>query len=201
MQIASHPKASGPIGRQLILACALLLAAGANAQSALADRGVMHVQAASGVPSVRLPLVVGWYDGQEVLYLTTDVSDKQAALDMGVNYVPRLANAINSSPGSVDDIFAVTNFTQGNIIPSAPLPTGPGNLDPEYSPLWQVSTVTWNPGVTPYLLRSESEVMAAAASGLVTIAQTNIVVNCPVIYTPQGGLLPNAKVTRGAAGH
>ena len=94
----------------------------------------------------------------------------------------------------------MTNFTQANIIASAPNPTGPGNLDQEYSPLWVVSTVTWNNGTTPYTLTSEAAVTAAAANGLVTVGETNIVVNCPVVFTEAGGLLPNTKITIGRRG-
>ncbi len=144
--------------------------------------------------SVTLPLVKGWYDGKPVLYLTTDVSDPNAAKDMGVNYVPQLANAISSQPSSVDDIFAVTNFKQGNIIPSAPIPSGPDNQDTDYTPLWQVSTVTWKDAQQAHTLKSEKDVLDAQADGMVDITQTNIVVNCPVIYSPEGGLLPNAKI-------
>ena len=108
--------------------------------------------------------------------------------------MPLLANVLTASPAAVDDIYHVTNFTQGNVIPSAPIPAGPGNTDPNYSPLWQVSLVTWNSGTSPYVLKSEEDVKTAEANGLVTIVKTNIVVNRPVIYTPFGGLLPTAKI-------
>lgn len=69
--------------------------------------------------------------------------------------------------------------------------------DPNYTPLWQVSQVTWNSGTAPYVLKSEEDVLNAQSAGLVTIVKTNIVVNCPVIYTPYGGLLPKAKIIGG----
>jgi len=144
------------------------------------------------VDTVQLPLVHCWYNGQVAYYIQTEASDQQVAESQGVHFVPRLAQAIDAE--AVDDIFAVTNFAQGNVIPSAPIPAGPGNMDPEYTPLWQVSTVTWKEGTTPRLLRSEQEVLAAETAGEVTIMQTNIVVNCPVIFTPEGGLLPTAKI-------
>jgi hypothetical protein len=144
------------------------------------------------VAIVELPLVQCWYNGQVAYYIQTEASDQQVAQDQGVNFVPRLVDTITA--GAVDDIFVVTNFTQGNVIPSAPIPAGPDNMDPEYTPLWQVSTVTWNQGTTPHLLRSEQEVLDAEEAGDVTIVQTNIVVNCPVIFTPEGGLLPTAKI-------
>jgi hypothetical protein len=47
------------------------------------------------------------------------------------------------------------------------------------------------------VLKSEEEVLSARDQGLVTVVKTNIVVNCPVIYTPYGGLFPNAKIIGG----
>jgi hypothetical protein len=125
-------------------------------------------------------------------YIQTEASDEALAQQQNVNYVPELSNAI--AGGAVDDIYHVTNYAQGNVIPSAPIPAGPGNTDPNYTPLWQVSLVTWNPGKSPHILKSEEELLNAHAQGLVTIVKTNIVVNCPVIYTPEGGLLPTAKI-------
>ncbi len=156
--------------------------------------GTLHAQTSDKVqnPSVILPLVKCWYKGKVAYYIQTEASDQGLAQQQDVNYVSLLSNAI--SGGAVDDIYHVTNFKQGNVIPSAPIPAGPGNTDPNYSPLWQVSLVTWNSGTTPHVLKSEEEVLGARDQGLVTIVKTNIVVNCPVIYTPYGGLLPTAKI-------
>lgn len=73
-------------------------------------------------------------------------------------------------------IWAVTNGPTGqhNIVD-----TVPGRQD--YSPLWQVSMVTWKSSATPRLLRSKAEVEAARKAGEVTVAQTSTVVNCPVL--------------------
>ncbi len=147
--------------------------------------------------AVVLPLVNCWYNGQPAYYIQTEASDPDVARAQNVHYVARLADTITA--GAVDDIYAVTNFTQGNVIPSAPIPAGPDNADPEYTPLWRVSTVTWVNGTTPHTLTSEEEVLAAETAGMVTIAQTDIVVNCPVIFTSDGGLLPTATITIGGA--
>jgi hypothetical protein len=154
----------------------------------------LHAQTSNKVqnPSVILPLVHCWYKGKVAYYIQTEASDKALAEQQDVNYVPQLANAI--SAGAVDDIYHVTNFTQGNVIPSAPIPAGPSNTDPNYTPLWQLSVVTWNSGSAPYLLKSEEDVLNARDQGLLSIVKTNIVINCPVIYTPFGGLLPTAKI-------
>ena len=156
--------------------------------------GTLHAQTSGTVqnPSVILPLVQCWYKGKVTYCIQTEASDPGLAQQQDVNFVSLLSNAITA--GAVDDIYHVTNFKQGNVIPSAPIPAGPGNTDPNYSPLWQVSTVTWNSGTTPHVLKSEEEVLSARDQGLVTIVKTNIVVNCPLIYTPFGGLFPNAKI-------
>ena len=89
----------------------------------------------------------------------------------------------------------VANYKQGNVTPSAPIPAGPENTDKSYTPFWQVSTVTSKTGTTtPHTLKSEEEVLAAARAGLVTITKTNIVVNCPVVFPPDGGLSPTVKI-------
>jgi hypothetical protein len=90
-----------------------------------------------------------------------------------------------------------TNFTQGNVLASAPHPAGPTNTDTNYSPLWQVSLVTWNPGRQGRVLTSQNDITQASAAGDVTIAKTPIIVECSVMFTPGGGLLPGARITRG----
>ncbi len=151
---------------------------------------------AASFTKAELPLVAGWYDGKVAYYVTTDASDAGVAAAMGANFVPALANAITTQPSAVDDIYAVTNFKQSNILPSAPIPAGPKNTNTAYSPLWQVSTVTWAAGAQPRTLKSEADVRAAETARLVTISKTNIVVNCPVVFTPEGGLLPGIELDK-----
>jgi hypothetical protein len=73
-------------------------------------------------------------------------------------------------------IWAVTNGPSGqhNIVD-----TVPGRAD--YSPLWQVSMVTWRASATPRLLRSAADVNAAEKAGEVKVTKTVMVVNCPVL--------------------
>ncbi|MBC7502076.1 MAG: hypothetical protein H7315_16520 [Herminiimonas sp.] len=149
---------------------------------------------------VELPAVSGWFQGRAVQYVTTDVSDKDAAVAMGANFVPRLANAIPAQPlapgqfSALERIYSFTNFKQGGVLPSVPEPTGPANVDRSYSPLWLVHKVTWLPNNQPRVLKSEEEVLDAAEKKQVSVVATNIVVNCPVIFSAGGGMLPNAKI-------
>lgn len=152
--------------------------------------------------TVELPLISGWYEGKPVRYVTTDVSDRKAAAEMNANYVPRLANAIAAQPtapgqkSAVERIYSFANFHQGGVLPSLPMPTGSGNADPNYSPLWQVHKVSWQAGKTPRVLKSEEEILAAEEAGEVKIEKTGIVVNCPVVMSEYGSL-PQIRVRLG----
>ena len=107
--------------------------------------------------AAKQPVVSGFYRGKTVRYY---------------NFGP-----IKLQPGNkVAPIWTVTNGAAGqhNIIDTVPGEKG-------YTPLWQVTKVTWAKGATPRLLKSADAVKKAAAAGEVTIARTSTVVNCPVL--------------------
>ena len=157
-------------------------------------------------PRVSLPLQVGFFDGATALYITPEVgvdpnapaaiiaAAKQVAEGFNSNFIPQNFGVL---PGStaVDDIFVFTNFAQGNVLASAPHPAGPANTDTNYSPLWQISLVSWNSGRQARALTSQTDITNAAAAGDVTIQKTPIIVECSVIFTPSGGRLPRARIT------
>jgi hypothetical protein len=159
-------------------------------------------------PRVSLPLQVGFFSGATALYITPEVgvdpnapaaiiaAAKQVASGFKSNFIPQNFGTLPNSP-AVDDIFVFTNFTQGNVLASAPHPAGPANTDTNYSPLWQVNLVSWNSGRQGRVLTSQTDITNAAADGDVTIEKTPIIVECSVIFTPGGGLLPGARVTTG----
>ena len=159
-------------------------------------------------PRVSLPLQVGFFSGATALYITPEVgvdpnappsviaAAKQVAIGFKANFIPQNFGTLPGSP-AVDDIYVFTNFTQGNVLASAPHPAGPANADTSYSPLWQVNLVSWNPGRQGRVLTSQADITAAAADGDVTVSKTPIIVECSVIFTPKGGLLPGARVTGG----
>jgi hypothetical protein len=59
----------------------------------------------------------------------------------------------------------------------------------------QISLVTWVAGREPRVLTSQADVTTALEVGDVTVQKTPIIVECSVIFTPGGGLLPGARVT------
>lgn len=149
----------------------------------------------ASLPAVQMPVHQGWFDGEAVFYVTTDVSDAQVAAKHRANFAPRLADALPrgpaqpGQPSSVDKVYAVTNFEQASVFASAPLPMGPSSRDRAYSPLWRMVTVTWAAGHTPRRLTSEEQVLAAAETGAVRLEATNVVLNCPIVHRgPRGGL-------------
>lgn len=167
--------------------------------------GCAHAPAPPGPGQVLLPVLKGWFEGEAVLYVTTDVSHADVAAAKGANFAPRLAHALPSGPpqpgrrSSVDKVYAVTNFAQPSIFASAPKPVGPASGDTAYSPLWQMVKVTWQPGRTPRELRAEEAVLDAVEKGDVVLEPTPVIINCPIVQRPGQGSLPGLVLARSPA--
>lgn len=147
-----------------------------------------------------IPVLRGWFEGEAVFYITTDVSRADVAEAKGANLAPRLADALPVGPpvpgrrSSVDKVYAVTNFKQESIFASAPYPMGSASRDTAYSPLWQMVKVTWAADKTPQTLKSEEAVLAAVDSGAVTLEATGVVLNCPIVDRGPKGALPGVSL-------
>ncbi|MFZ6649568.1 DUF7482 domain-containing protein [Undibacterium sp. TJN25] len=145
------------------------------------------------VATIELPLLAGWYQGNLVHYISTDMSDRDMAQQTATNYVPRLKHALRApvpgQPSAVDRVYKFPNFNQGSVFPSAPQPAGYASTSAEYTPLWVVYMVSWLPGTKPRVLRSEEEVLDAEEKKLVSIQATDIVVNCPILFAVKDGKL------------
>jgi hypothetical protein len=89
------------------------------------------------------------------------------------------------APGSgLDPFFKVTNGASGQLGIAGVAP-GDG---PYHGGLWQVWTVTFKAGVTPYLLTSDEAVRAAEAASDVSVARvTGADFRCPVTSTAVAG--------------
>jgi hypothetical protein len=99
----------------------------------------------------------GFYRGQTIEYL-----------DFG---------PVSLKPGNkVAPLWSVTNGVedQYNIIDVVPGQKG-------YTPLWDVTLVTWKSDATPRKLMSAAAVRKALAAGAVSLKHAGLVVNCPVI--------------------
>jgi hypothetical protein len=188
----------------LIVACGALKAQSRGASDSITDEAALDPKVSI---RVSLPLQVGFFNGRIALYITPEVgvdpnapagvitTAKQIAVGFNANFIPQNFGILPGS-SAVDDIFVFTNFTQGNVLASAPRPAGPNNTDSNYSPLWQISLVSWNSGFRGRRLTSQRAILDAATAGEVTIQKTPIIVECSVVFTPRGGLLPDARITK-----
>ncbi len=127
-----------------------------------------------------LPVSRAWVDGRQVEYVTTDISDAAMAKAMGVNYVPRLRQAIGAPQSVLERVYKFSADEQISIFQSAPRPVGALHTDSAYSPLWRLVMVTWRAPHAARVLKSEEELLAAEDAGQVQLELTDIVVNCPV---------------------
>lgn len=158
----------------------------------------------AGNSQASIPVLRGWFEGESVFYITTDVSHADVAEAMGANFAPRLADALPAGPpgpgrrSSVDKVYAVTNFKQESIFASAPYPMGWASRDTAYSPLWQMVRVTWAAGKTPQTLKSEEAVLAAVDRGAATLEATPVVLNCPIVHRGPTGALPGVLLVHPA---
>lgn len=141
---------------------------------------------------VGLPLHRGWFEGREVRYVTTDVSDRQVAAEQGANHVPSLAAAAGPGAprGLLSRVYKVMETDQRPVFQSIPSPVGPGSQATSYSPLWRLVKVTWRAGAPRRELRSEEAILAAEERGEVRIQPTTVILNCPVLEVDGLGRLP-----------
>jgi hypothetical protein len=162
--------------------------------------------------TANLPLQAGYFNNEPALYITPEVglgagstaataaTAQRIAQGFNANYVPTAFDTLNDHNSAVDDIYVFTNFTQGNVLASSPQPAGYQNTDPNYTPIWQINLVTWNSGHRPHALTSQQDVLNAQKNNEVTVTMAPIIVECSVVYTPSGGLLPGAEITVNSGG-
>lgn len=157
------------------------------------------VACAAGPRQISLPLQQAWYEGQLVDYVSTDTSDAALALKKGLNHVPRLADVLPAEPrrpgqpSALERVYAFVDGSQASVFPSIPRPLGAANADQGYSPLWRMVEARWQAGRPRRLLKSEEALLAAEAAGDISLRPTRIVINCPVLRSPDGGALPGAR--------
>lgn len=144
---------------------------------------------------VVLPLQRAWADGGQVEYVSTDISDAAMAALNGMNYVPRLADAlpVDGRKSLVERVYKFPQGEQISVFQSAPTPAGAANTDKSYSPLWRLVMVTWLKPDKVRELKSEEDVFSAEDRGEVSLRITNIVANCPVVRSADGRAIAGAR--------
>ena len=142
--------------------------------------------AISKIPlSINMPLSKGYVDGKIRYFLATDASDEKIAASITnstgfkVNFAPTLALVPLAARGQG---YNYLNGVKGD--GSFGFQTPVANAMPgekNYSPIVQLNLVKWNSSAKPTVLTSVGEIIGAQKNGQITIINTNIVINSPVV--------------------
>lgn len=147
---------------------------------------------AAPIGTATLPMYSAWFAGKRAYYITTDVSERAVAQRMGANLASRLTDGVPETPKPpelktvLERVYASEDPDQAKIFASIPQPVGPTSTNRAYSPLWRLVTFDWIQPAHRTLLRSEGELLDAAARGWVRLDVTDIVLNCPVVAIEGG---------------
>ncbi len=134
------------------------------------------------------PLVKGYYDGGDLYFIHTETSDSAVAnlltemMGPQVVHMPGLAQIPDSL---LADIYVFKNGVEGHG-PFGFQPDIVGSVpgDPDYSPLRSIHLVRWSEEAEPKELKTVSALKEARDNGKLTIEETGIVVNIPVLVWP-----------------
>ncbi len=163
----------------------------ANQSMEMMNQGIMKQNMPFNVDvPVIMPMIDGYYKGNKVYFVHTEVSDSAMAEMMSkmINFptlhVPELKNIPE------DQMARVYVFTNG-VPGSDPYGGGPFMFQidvfdsipgqKKYSQFRIPYLVTWNNDTKPSILNSESAILKAESDGKVTIEKSNLVVNVPMI--------------------
>ncbi len=150
-------------------------------------------------PQLSMPVINAYYNEQEIWFMHTEVSDAQMAQRlsnmvgsnnmmgmMATMHVPRLADVPKETAGK---LYVFTNgVKQEGAKPWGGGPFGyqidifdsiPGQDG--YTPLRNPYIVTWGENATPRILKSMDEILTAERNGELTITQSDVIVNAPIV--------------------
>jgi hypothetical protein len=160
-------------------------------QSSAENMGSVLKLSQSNIP-IDIPMMKGYQNGLEIFFIATDASDNQtaAAITNQTGFKVNVSPVLSKTPESVlNQAYGFTNGIPGAGPFGFQLPVvaaKPG--DQGFSPLWKLNLVEWNQNATPKELKSVQEIMAAQQNGSLTVKETNVVVNHPVIKWDGGSL-------------
>jgi len=144
--------------------CGAVAAAGAYATGGPMMMGPTH--------SIQQTSFKGYYDGHFVTYLSTDISSKTEAKSMHINF----SRSIGTVKG-LPEIYLVQGRSAAGQL--AVFGSEPG--EPDYSPLWDETILTWKAGSKPVLIKSDNQVNKLEKTSGLTERPGNVVLNCPIV--------------------
>ena len=155
--------------RKLVLGAAGFAAA-LTAVAAYAGTAMGPAMGPAG--KISRPAFRGFYDGHKDTYLNTDVSSKAEAKAMHINY----SAAIGRVKGLPEIYLVQGRAARGQL---AVFGSEPG--EPDYSPLWSETILTWKRGTTPVVIKSDTQIDKIEKTGKLTERDGGAVLNCPII--------------------
>ena len=144
----------------------------------------------ANVPAT-IPMHKGIYEGNQVLYIITDGSDKEYAKTISdkQGWNVELASTIADVPeDTIQKLFVFKNGITGNGIHGFQneVFSNTPSQESKYSALNSVIEVTWKIGQKASLIESVDDIIAAEESGRVEFNETKIILNTPQIIWPDG---------------
>jgi hypothetical protein len=152
---------------------------------------------------IAMPMIDGYYNGDKVFFVHTEVSDKDMAdmMSMMINFPTlHVSDLKNMSPDEMSKIYVFTNGISG----SGPYGGGPFMFQIDvfdsvpnqmgYSQFRIPHLVSWNDNSIPRILTSVDEIFDAESSGELTIQKTDLVVNAPMVVWKSDGMEQRASM-------
>lgn len=201
-----HDSGNAAAHRFVALALLFGLAVGFAWASASSPRAPSASAAISAEhPYEQVPVINAYYDGGLVWFQHTDVSDEQMAqrLTKMAGFHTLFSPQLGAVPKAAAGALYV--FTNG-ISHAGEKPWGGGPFgyqidimsaipgDHAYTPALNPRLVTWNKGAVPRVLTSVDELMRAQRNGELTIAETPVIVDAPVVKWPSSYLNGQSRV-------
>jgi len=137
-----------------------------------------------------IPTSVAYLDGEQIYFIYTEISDAGLAeiltqkMEFPVVTVPLLTK---SSYEVTSGVYVFKNGVEGkgplefqlNVLDSPPGTDG-------YTPLRRLYFVSWNAGSTAREIKSLADLNVAEKAGEITITESTIIANMPIITWPGG---------------
>ncbi len=154
---------------------------------------------------ITIPMIDGYYNGERVFFVHTEVSDKPMAEMMSwmINFPTLHVSDLKNIPQSeMSNVYVFTNGIAG----SGPYGGGPFMFQIDvfdsipgqmgYSQFRVPHIVTWNDDSIPRVLTSVEEILKAESNGELTIQSTDNVVNTPMIVWKSNGMEQRASMVQ-----
>jgi hypothetical protein len=144
-----------------------------KATNILIDCPVIRTNVPAGTTVAAPKPFMTFYDGHKDRMLATDVGNLVQATEEHINYSPVL-DTMNAM--AFPEIYIVKGrAAKGQLMI---LTSQPGETS--YNPLWHEVSVHWVHSATPSMIKSDTQVNALIANGLLKEISTPNILNCPV---------------------